>query len=146
MPYVGAVLMLGEWVLYYTVTISTIHGTDSSIQMYDKIYSGLKPGYSFGKPVVKKNGIVDGNYEWTKDNDGKYILNQELPALKANENYTIEYSVSPDQSDEDHGLVVEKDGSEKVGNTATAWTQKHSDSSGNQVEIRNKRIDKKGER
>lgn len=143
-----SIVKKGEYkngVLYYAVTISTIHGTDSSIQMYDKIFSGLKPGYSFGKPVVKKNGIVDGNYEWTKDNDGKYILNQELPALNANENYTIEYTVTPNQSDEDHGLVVEEGGSEKVGNQATARTQKHFESSWKQVEIRNKRIEKKGE-
>jgi len=80
--------------LTYTVTVSSRKGTPEPIQFKDTIQAG---GMTLGAPTVKVNGQTrQATWNWDADTGTGTITMDDLPALKAGETHTIEYTYDVD--------------------------------------------------
>lgn len=111
----------GKHYIRYEVTISTVKGTGGPLTFTDSMSANgiAVPSYDLNQVRVYKNGTSDSVKpdKLFINSEGKMEIDN-LPELKANENYHVIYDVPV------NGEVTSADGSASVNNSCHAWNNK----------------------
>lgn len=129
----------------YTVTVSTVHGTEGEVRIEDSFVGGNAVG-SYDKDSFKiyrvdssgeKEEISTEDYQiqFTEEGKEKFTIT-DLPKLEAGEQYILTYSADAETTD--------PKGSSSIINQASAESGGTKEWSWNQVEISKSMIDKNG--
>lgn len=125
-------------VINYTVEVSSVNGTETSITLTDVLTGGATyDKESFA--IVASDGTVISLLNllsFTDDNTG-FTIN-DLPQLDANEKYTLTYKVNIDSS------KANSNGEQNIGNTVKVTSGNNLDQSGTYTEVSGQRIFKTG--
>lgn len=125
-------------VINYTVEVSSVNGTETSITLTDVLTGGATyDKESFA--IVASDGTVislSNLLSFTDDNTG-FTIN-DLPQLDANEKYTLTYKVNIDSS------KANSNGEQNIGNTVKVTSGNNLDQSGTYTEVSGQRIFKTG--
>lgn len=131
----------GKHYIQYEVTISTTKGTGGPINFTDSMSANgiAVPKYDLSQISVYKNGTsnsVSGVSPYT-NNEGKLEIDN-LPELKANENYHVIYRVPV------NGEITSADGGASVNNSCHAWNKNVNGWGGTTTKIHDSVIKKTG--
>lgn len=130
----------GNHYIRYEVTISTVKGTGDALSFTDSMSaSGIAvPAYALNQVWVYKNGTSDSvNVTPFINSEGKMEIDN-LPELKANENYHVIYDVPV------NGEITSADGSASVNNSCHAWNNNVNGWGGTTTKIQDAVIKKTG--
>ena len=125
--------------LNYTVTVSSINGTESSVKIEDTLTGGaIYTKDSFVLKDSNGNEITLNDSNFTISDDGTSFVINNLPQLGQGEAYTLTYSAEVDNS------KAQSDGQQTIINSADASSGNNLDSSSTDTEVSSQKIFKTG--
>jgi hypothetical protein len=131
----------GKHYIRYEVTISTTKGTCGALSFTDTMSANgiAVPSFDLNQVWVYKNGTSESvnNVSPFINSEGKMEIDN-LPELKANENYHVIYCVPV------NGEITSADGSASVNNSCHAWNNKVDGWGGTTTKIHDAVIQKTG--